>query len=55
MKHSEAVIKQLKQLQDSGDTESAHSEADDILCDFLIHLGYDEVIEEYKKIDKWYA
>ena len=55
MKKSEAVIKQLKQLQDSGDTEASHGEADDILCDFLIHLGYDEVVEEYKKIDKWYA
>jgi len=55
MKHSEAVINNLKKLQDSGDTESAHSDADDILCDFLSHLGYEEVVEEYKKIDKWYA
>jgi hypothetical protein len=36
------------------DTEIAHGMADEILCDFLIGLGYGDIVEEYKKIDKWY-
>lgn len=40
---------------DCGDTEIAHSDADDILCDLLSLLGYNEVVEEYNKIGKWYA
>jgi len=33
------------------DTESAHSEADKILLEFVP----DRLAREYKKIDKWYA
>lgn len=45
----------LKNLQNSSDPESAHSAADGILCEILEALGYDEVVNEYNKIDKWYA
>lgn len=50
------AIKELKLLQcDSGDIELEHIEADKILCKLLIDLGFSEVVEEYEKIDKWYA
>jgi hypothetical protein len=55
MKASEKVIAQLKQLQGDGDTEHNHIDADRILCDFLEHLGYEDVVVEYVKVDKWYA
>ena len=37
------------------DTESAHASADDALCRFVLGLGYKKVVEEYNKINKWYA
>ena len=45
----------LRQLQDCYDTESAHIEADEALCGLLIELGYQDVVEEYNKVRKWYA
>lgn len=51
----EEFIEQLKELQESDDTECAHCEADDILCELLISLGYQDVVDEYYKINKWYA
>lgn len=50
-----SAIKYLKELQNDGDIEFAHSRADDLLCRFLTELGYDEVALEYEKIEKWYA
>ena len=40
---------------DTGEPERDHYNADELLCDILISLGYDEVIEEYKKITRWYS
>jgi hypothetical protein len=51
----EEAIEKLKECQKSGDTEAAHSEADDVLCQLLNALGYAIVVKEYEKIDKWYA
>lgn len=48
-------IARLKEWQGPTDTEAAHSEADGILCDLLIALGYASVVEEWAKVDKWYA
>lgn len=45
----------MKQLQESDDTEAAHSEADRLLCELLDSIGYKEVTEEFRKIYKWYA
>jgi hypothetical protein len=39
----------------SKDIEINHSEADDILCDLLNDLGYTELVNEFKKLEKWYA
>lgn len=50
----EEVIARLKALH-NGDPEESHTEGDRILCDLLVSLGYKEVVEEWKKIDKWYA
>lgn len=37
------------------DEEQGHGLADTILCDFLKHLGYTEIVDEFKKVQKWYA
>ena len=51
----EDAIEKLKAEQESGDTEMAHSRADDVLCDLLISLGYKDVVAEYLEVDKWFA
>lgn len=48
-------ITQLRELQSSDDIETAHVLADNILCEILETLGYDGIVNEYTKIDKWYA
>ena len=47
-------IEELKEIQKYTNVEDAHVEADNILCRVLIELEYDEIVEEYRKIDKWY-
>jgi len=49
------AIEALKQEQKNGDIEGAHSNADDILCQLLNLIGCKEVVEEFEKVDKWYA
>jgi hypothetical protein len=39
----------------SSDIESNHIEADEILCDLLEDLGYQNLVNEFKKLKKWYA
>lgn len=51
----ERVLNALKELQMSSNTESAHKDADEWLCYLLEELGYEDVVEEYEKIDKWYS
>lgn len=50
----QAII-DLRELQCCVDVESAHSDADDILCRVLKASGLQELVEEYDKIEKWYA
>lgn len=54
MTREEAMTK-LKLEQASGDIEVAHCNADGVLCELLKSLGYDDVVAEWEKIDKWYA
>lgn len=52
---AEEAIARMKEIAQSGDQEIAHVEADGVLCDLLYDLGYEAVVAEYHKIDKWYA
>lgn len=50
----------LEQMQEyvqlsKGDTEGVHGDADDLLCEILKQLGWNKVVEEYEKVEKWYA
>lgn len=49
--------KYIKLLQEASkeDTETAHIQADSIISELLEELWYSEVVEEYDKINKWYA
>lgn len=48
-------MKRLKAAQQNEDIESAHADADNVLCDLLLKLGYTKIVEEYHKVNKWYA
>ncbi len=37
------------------DTESAHEVADEVLCDLLRELLFDDVVDAWQKVEKWYA
>ena len=54
MTESEA-IEALKKCQENKDIEKAHSDADEILCQLLIYLGCQEVVNQYEQVEKWYA
>jgi hypothetical protein len=54
MRESEA-IEMLKACQNARNPEAAHSDADNILCKFLEELGYEEVVEAYYDVPKWYC
>jgi len=51
----EEAVEKLKGLQGPGDTESNHIMADEVLCQLLNSLGFQDVVSEYSKIDMWYA
>ncbi len=45
----------LIELHISEDYETAHTEADDILCKLLEDLGYEDVSIAFEGVPKWYA
>ena len=54
MKYSNELEK-LKDLAESNDPEYAHIEADLILCNILNDLGYNDIVDAWKKVKKWFA
>ena len=48
----ERLLKQLKQLSKSNDTETAHADADKLI---LNYLNDSDIKAAYEKIKKWYA
>jgi len=42
-------------LDDSGDLEECHGEADKYLCELLSQLGFKGTVESFLALDKWYA
>lgn len=55
MTREQAVAELVELHVKDGDTEIAHWLADRILKDLLVSLGYEDVVREYEKVDKWYA
>lgn len=48
------AMRSLKEAKEM-DRECAHIAADDALCALLNELGFDDVVEAYRKIPKWFA
>ncbi len=53
--NKEQALKELAKCINNNDVEMAHSDADDVLCELLISLGYEDVVNEYNLVPKWYA
>lgn len=49
------AIEKMKDEQNNSDTEAAHCIADDILCEFLISLGHQDLVDEYERVPRWYS
>lgn len=45
----------MQELNNLGNQEIAHIEADKILCNLLSDLGYSDIVEAFEKVNKWYA
>ena len=50
-----AQMRQISRSSCEGDIERAHVLADNILLARLSQLGEVELVEEFKKVKKWYA
>lgn len=48
-------LAKLEEIQKNGDVEVRHGREDDLLCDLLIELGFEDIVELYKSSTKWYS
>lgn len=39
----------------TGDTETDHGKADDLLCELLRRLGFERTVMAFEALEKWYA
>jgi hypothetical protein len=46
------LLERLRQIPTSGDKEVNHSDADDLIIEYI---GDPEIRAEYDRIEKWYA
>lgn len=56
----EQALSELSELPqedwtNGSDFEAGHSRADDILCELLKDIGYEDIVEAFKKVGRWYA
>lgn len=45
----------MKQIKEGGDIEIRHSDADNLMCEVLADLGYEEGVKIFEEMSKWYA
>ena len=50
----QAKVKLIEEINNF-DTEAAHWQADVVLTSLLNQLGFNDVVELYERVEKWYA
>lgn len=55
MTEREIALVALKVAETCGDTEVAHIDADKALCALLVSIGYQDVVDAFALVPKWYA
>jgi hypothetical protein len=58
--HMENISKDVMELDDQNPDmpsmiEAAHIKADELMCEILIELGYEEGIKIFKRMEKFYV
>jgi hypothetical protein len=53
--HGKAVVYTVDGYAKYYDAEDQHSNADDVLCELLKSIGYDDVVKAWQDVPKWYA
>jgi hypothetical protein len=48
-------LSKLEILETDEDIQASHEEADKILCDILNKMGFEDIVEAWERIDKYYA
>ena len=47
--------KEMEEVKNIKDIEERHRRADEILCELLENLGFENLVETYREVYKWYA
>lgn len=55
VKSPEYIAEVMRYIADTFDTESAHGAADDLMVILLRGMGYEDAMDIYEKMNKWYA
>jgi hypothetical protein len=50
----ENYLAELKRYAESGDPECAHGGADGVLCEIVSKLGYQEIVDAWEEVPKYY-
>lgn len=45
----------MRELSNSDDIEGRHYEMDDLMCEILKEMGFDELVDIFNETEKWYA
>ena len=53
-KEFEKAMKSLSEDKDK-DAEETHWDADELMCEVLVSLGYSAGVEIFRDMDRWYA
>ena len=51
----EQFAERMKEIALNTDLEMSHGDADDLMCELLVSLGYAEGVYTFVDMDKWYA
>ena len=54
-KYEGELLQVIGSVNRDHDKEDAHIKADNILCNLLKELGFEKLVELYRKVPKWYA
>jgi hypothetical protein len=52
---TQKYLRLLKAVAEIEDEERGHKEADGVLMDLLKEIGFDEVVQAYLNIPKWFV
>ena len=51
----ETAVRKMREIAKDDYAETAHGNADDLLCRFLEELGYKRLVKMFGQVRKWYS